>query len=864
MLAAQDVDVKEAWHFFHEQYIQPGKEGKSLRRPSTEDQVIIREKKLFRQVLRTVASHWQPGHDDTLAPSDVVKTMHEYGIMGQGWYLLEILEMLYRVRRLGNSTSQQGEEETRVIVEEQLLSLWSQFFRNCPSKWITKKGNQLKVNTVDGEKISWDGLPDVERINFSKKLGSDAYRFSFRIHRMLSGVPVASVQHLAAAVLFTFDHFATQYCHPYAAPSDQVPYEPFLRLMLKTMHGAQDIDIVASLGISLLEDNEVAIEEIERTSKRLKHVQDRAVLAVAIDDLQVLGSEQVNLTEEQDEKLIGYFHGRIKRQIERHNRGVIDQLWEQAKLAYASIETVSAEGPSNLIPPKIYSAFLFGYRDLEEPERQTMIWNHMLASGMTPTQEQWGLLMSARMKHLNSMEHIWNQMNASGTKPDHQSWCTRISANIYHGHPEHGIQLLYEWGNKWFAEVTKIFKEQNVEMPEMIRLQRDGPTIPRPNTDALTTVITALVQRRGRSNTPGRRLDLIPDAFAWAETFGVKANLWIYNILFRTCLKDGNLQEAMQILAKMQEDSVTPDAYTYYAFADFVFQQASKSAITPEEQYKLLFNILDMLQQRGLEPGPVFFGSMINSLLKRGSDREPSFLAAMMLVRLMLDKNITVPSQIWTMLMTHHFQQSRLLGTLDTNAIDALWKRMNGSPYLGLDAVFYDRMIEGYASFGEVGRAVTMLERMGKEGKRPGWSALSALLNAFVELNMIERAGALVQDVLKGAGLVREGVRGANDARRNPAKERFFETAREAGVFSDVGVDIRSVGQNGAGKEEVLDMPVGVQEDVSGHGGEAAEVEESMGELRDFSEEVQDKSKVVPAWSNWDEVVEAPTQRRRR
>jgi len=112
MLAAQDVDVKEAWQFFHEQYIQPGKEGKALRRPAAEDQVVIREKKLFRQVLRTVASHWQPGQDDTPTPADVVNTMHEYGIMGQGWYLLEILEMLYRVRRLGTSIPQERDDES--------------------------------------------------------------------------------------------------------------------------------------------------------------------------------------------------------------------------------------------------------------------------------------------------------------------------------------------------------------------------------------------------------------------------------------------------------------------------------------------------------------------------------------------------------------------------------------------------------------------------------------------------------------------------------------------------------------------------------------------------------------------------------
>jgi pentatricopeptide repeat protein len=869
----EEGSAKEAWELFQKHYVIPGKEGDALRRPSASDRTIIRDRKLFKELLRVMGAQWVPGDGTLPAPGDVAQTLHELGVMGQGWYLREILEILYRALRLTANSTQEVDAEAKIILEEQLLLLWSQFFRNCPSQWIA--GMQPKTDGRSEEatgKINWNGLPDVERINFSKKIGADAYRFPFRLHRMFSGVPVASTQHLAAAALLSFDYFTHQYCHAYATPNDRVPYEPFLRLVLRTLHGSQDSEITASLSVSLLQTHEVPQEEIANIEKRLRHIQHRSALAIAIDELQVLGSGNVTLSEEQDAKLIGYFHGRIKRQIERQNRGVVDQLWQQAQLAYGYTDLNSAERSANLIPPKIYSAFLFGYRDLGDPERQTEIWNHMLASGMTPTHEQWGLMMSARMKHLNAMEHIWDRMIESGTPPDHQTWCTRLSGHIYYGDPEEGIQMLYEWSNQWYNEIKKLFNDQNVTIPEMSRLNRDGPNTPRPNTDTLTTVITALVQRKGGKK---RRLDLVPDAFAWAQSFAVKPNLWTYNILFRTCLKDGNLKEAMQILSKMEEDSITPDAYTFYGFADFVFKQANKSAMSQEEQYKLMFSILNMLQQRGLEPGKVFFGSMIDGLLKRGSGGEPNINAAMMLLRIMTDKQVPVSSQIWTSLMTHYFQEGRKSdgpGVPDWNNIEALWRRINEQP-VGLDAMFYDRMIAGFSEFGEIGRATTMLERMSKEGKRPGWSSLTALLEAHLSQNQHDQAKTLVQDVATGTGLLKDGVRSANDTLRNPARERFFAVAQEASLVDGMDVDCRAVKEYDASQLSGMDMPMGVGEGYTGYENrsrlknmgndweeqsEHGKAENAFLSVDEIENAFRGSRDVMPGW---DEVVERPSAR---
>lgn len=405
-----------------------------------------------------------------------------------------------------------------------------------------------------------------------------------------------------------------------------------------------------------------------------------------------------------------------------------------------------------------------------------------------------------------------------------------------------------------------MFEDSKVDVPEMERLTRDGPTIPRPDTDTLTTIITALVQRKSGK---GRRLDLVPDAFAWAQTFAVKPNLWTYNTLFRTCLKDGNLKEAMQILAKMEEDKITPDAFTFYGFADFIFKQANKSAMSADEQYRLMFNILDMLEQRGLEPSNVFFGSMINNLLKSGQDRGPNLPAAMLLLRVMLEKNVPVSSQIWTILMTHHFQQGRSeggSGVPDWNAIEGLWKQMNQTT-LGLDAMFYDRMIEGFASFGEINKAVNMLERMGKEGKRPGWSALGALLEAFVDQQLVDQARGLVRDVAAGTGLLREGVRSARDTTRNPARERFFEIAQHAGLTEDEGIDMVAVKEYRVGKQQGMGMPMGVEEGYTSFGSGSSIVERERREeeenrvrdLEDIERQFKEERQLMPGW---DEVVE--------
>ncbi|KIW05013.1 uncharacterized protein PV09_04170 [Verruconis gallopava] len=865
VLTREGDNAKEAWEMFQELYLKPGKECDAMRKPSRQDQVIIREYKLFRKLLRTMTTCWVPGQDNGLpSPAEVVSTLHSYGVMGQSWYLLEILEMLYRLTRLNANQINGDSVEAKLILEEQILSLWSQFMRNSPSQWISGQ-NQLVIKEKAKSLADWNGTPDPTRLNFSKKLGSDAYKFHFRLHRMFVGVPTASSLHLAAAALLTFDYFTHQYCRDYATPSVQVPYEPFLHLMVRVLHGAEDTDIPATLAISLLKDNRVSEEEVIKVQTRLAKAQQRVALAIAVDDLQVLGSEAIRLSQEQENKLIGYFYGRIKRQIERKNRGVIDQLWQQAQLAYHSAE--GGESSPNLIPPKIYSAFLFGYRDLQEPERQADVWNHMLKAGMTPTQEQWGLMMSARMRHLNSMEHIWDRMIASGANPDHHTWCTRISGHIYYGDPEEAIHFLYQWGNDWYDEIKEMFESQNLAVPEMAHLHRNGLTVPRPDTDVLTTVITALVQRKGGQ---GRRLDLVPDAFAWAKAFAIKPNSWTYNTLFRTCLKDGNLKEAMQILAKMKEDDIVPDAYTFYGFADFVFKQANKSAMSQDEQYRLVFSILDMLERRGLDPNTVFFGSMINSLLKSGRDRTPNISAAMMLVRIMTEKNVTISSHIWTSLMTYYFQEGRRPegpGVPDWNAIDALWRQMNQTQPLSLDAVFYDRMIEGYAAFGAIARAEKLLERMGKEGKRPGWSPLTALLSAYIDQGMLAEARSLVSEIVSSTGLFQSGirVRSATDTSRNPARARFFATATEAGLLSG-NEDLNAI------KEFKVPDDGGMEDLEDGEGyqfGSSQKIEqvERMNHnegLDDFDEMMQREEQFkgpVDLMPGWDEVVDGVKSR---
>ena len=121
-------------------------------------------------------------------------------------------------------------------------------------------------------------------------------------------------------------------------------------------------------------------------------------------------------------------------------------------------------------------------------------------------------------------------------------------------------------------------------------------------------------------------------------------------------------------------------------------------------------------------------------------------------------RNVQPTAHIYTILMTYYFQ----LDPPDLRAADALWNQISNTPRYSetLDIIFYDRMVEGYARHGAMGKTMAFLTRMSKDGKRPGWLAMIAVIQCLASHREWDRLKQIVFDVQRSEGLLRAGVRG--------------------------------------------------------------------------------------------------------
>ncbi|KAI7397246.1 hypothetical protein KC336_g15524, partial [Hortaea werneckii] len=158
-------------------------------------------------------------------------------------------------------------------------------------------------------------------------------------------------------------------------------------------------------------------------------------------------------------------------------------------------------------------------------------------------------------------------------------------------------------------------------------------------------------------------------------------------------------------------------------------------------------------------------------------------------------------TQIYTILMAHYFQMTPYP---DFAAVEALWHRIRaaeedagshsgggggGGGRLTLDGVFYDRMIEAYATYHSfLNSSRPMMEfyyRLVASGRRPSWRALEHLARCLAErgewdllVQVIDQAKEWVASEDAGAGGAEVGMRPRVFGQRG-----FWEFVRETGVL---------------------------------------------------------------------------------
>jgi hypothetical protein len=173
------------------------------------------------------------------------------------------------------------------------------------------------------------------------------------------------------------------------------------------------------------------------------------------------------------------------------------------------------------------------------------------------------------------------------------------------------------------------------------------------------------------------------------------------------------------------------------------------------------------------------YSTLIDGLLKA----QKNIVGANLVFDTMVKREVKIRPHVWTSFLTHYFQgadDETGPGVPNFAAIEALWNRTQSTDAV-LDTIFYDRMVEGYARFGEVDQALHFLTRMAKEAKKPGWPCLTAVVKALLGKGWQDKASEIVHNVEHSDGYFPHGI-GLDHKKYNPDRNMFWQVVVQAGL----------------------------------------------------------------------------------
>jgi pentatricopeptide repeat protein len=422
----------------------------------------------------------------------------------------------------------------------------------------------------------------------------------------------------------------------------------------------------------------------------------------------------------------------------------IDDLWGEAKLSTQSMTTADSESghedvespivtsrtarPSrsksqDMLSQELFNQFVLAYMGLRQPDRAFGVWNYMIETSRPPNLSTWHAMLEGcrRARNPTSLEAVWTKLQSSILQPDVACWRTRISGLIECGKLELAIRALDEMGRNW----REAAKKQHIKTKRPIYIS--GAV--KPTIETINDTISGLLNR-GHNDAAKRIL-------AWGDDFGIKPDIVTFNILIRGLIRDGRIQAVPSLLTQMQKQGIQADVATFTTILNEIFKNSGP--LSPEEQLKLTNLVFTEMEAAGVKPNRFTYNKIISSLLQA----QPKDMKAVQAVLARMAAQKIEPSRdIYTMLIKHLFSQE----PPNLEGVRSLLDRIRVSGVM-LDHIFWDRVIEGYASVDDTANALAVLGRVDKEGSRVGWPALEMVLRALVENGERELAGQVVRNV---------------------------------------------------------------------------------------------------------------------
>ncbi|KAG9532898.1 hypothetical protein KCU93_g688, partial [Aureobasidium melanogenum] len=446
-------------------------------------------------------------------------------------------------------------------------------------------------------------------------------------------------------------------------------------------------------------------------------------------------AETATTAPESFEQKAKLFISNVSAAADKQNLDRLERLWAQAQEMLMDDSSRTPEHAPSTV--RLYEGFLVAFFQLRRPQSGLQVWNSMLQSGFEPTIRTWNVMMKGChiSRDIHIMESMWHSMRNSGIQPDVVSWSTRIYGHFRIGEPRDGMSALEEMGRDWLnAQNRRRSKSGSLE---------DTSEVPKPDTVILNSAISAL---------RGKKANQIPNVLAWSRRFNIEPDVATYNALLAMSLGGGQATDAANILQRMAAANIQPNSSTFTILVDSMLS-TTLDGMTQDEQKDKIMDLIASFEGCGMKVDVQGYALIIDRMLKDHNNLK----AARSVLAHMTTRKVACTPHIYTILMTHYFDAN----PPELLAADALWNDIQSSRQEEtMDVIFYDRMVEGFARHGDVGRTMAFLNRMSKEGKRPGWLAMTAVVQCLARSHEWDRVGQIVMDCHKQEGLLSVGLRG--------------------------------------------------------------------------------------------------------
>jgi pentatricopeptide repeat protein len=461
---------------------------------------------------------------------------------------------------------------------------------------------------------------------------------------------------------------------------------------------------------------------------------------------------------EEAEQLRVTVHRQLGDAIKGRNLGLVNKAWQEF---WGKAPVPDAARIAELAKhPDMFDYFILAYTMMRRFREATGVWNSMERIGIKATIRTWNSMLQGCVKANNApgIKTVWDKLIRSGAKLDIAIWTARIHGLFVCGEPQAGLRALDEMARIWAARHDPQYAAIAVQ----------------PTVEPVNAALAGLLRLKRDSDAT--------NVLAWAAKHGIEPDIYTFNTLLRPLVRRGDMKGIDEIFDTMRSINIRADVATFTVLLEGTLNHISD--LPPEQQVALVERVLSAMKSSGIEINMQTYAKILHLLLREG-DRAGEPVKAVL--SHIWRRGLELSSHIYTMLAEHYFS----LDPPDAAAVTALIENRRLHENRGIDRVFWERVISGYAQAGELQRALGIFDRVFVSGTTIALGTLHELLKPLVAVGDVAAAQRLVEAARKigkaeddaGGAAGVAGVAGAEG--RRFWRHRFWHLAYEAGLMSE-------------------------------------------------------------------------------